>query len=201
MIPPQFRLAVVFAKLAKDHGHKILHANNPDLLTRDLGDALRKQKSILSDPNKSMLVTAYDILPIILEVKILTVATASKLGVPMRGRADIQILEDIIAAAEERNGGKYSKDIKATLEWTRALFSHPEIQDVLSMEMTAIETPKGPKDLFKFIGQLAGRSQDELARLSEFLRKAKTTSELIEQPKPEEKKPAPKKPGGKGPGA
>ena len=173
---PQIKLALIFTKIAKDHGHKILHANNPDLLTRDLGDAMKKQKDILCDPRKGMAITAYDVLPIILEVKILTVATAAQLKIDTKGKSDIQILEEIIAASEARQGGKYAKDIKGTLEWTRALFSHPEIQDVLKMEMTAIEAPKSLKDVTKFIRQLAGRSTDELARVSEFLKRAKDVS-------------------------
>lgn len=194
---PQLKLALLFTKLAKEHGHKILHANNPDLLTRDLGDALKKQKDILSDPRKSAIITAYDVLPIIVEVKILTVLTANKLGVSTKGLSVIQTLDAITAAADARNGGKYAKDIKATLEWTRALFSHPEIRDVLEMEMTDIALPKNPKDLLKFIGQLAGRSQDELARVSEFLRKAKTVGEDLAPPPTPEKKPAPKRKPGK----
>lgn len=190
---PQIKLAVMFAKLAKDHGHKVLHANNPDLLTRDLGDALKKQKQALSDPNKGAFFTAYDVLPLIAEVKILTFVTASKLGVPYMGRSDIEVLEDIIKASEARSGGKYSKDIKDTLEWTRKLFSHPEIQDVLAMEMTEISLPKNPKDVVKFFGQIVGRSQDELTRLTEFLRKAKST-DLFADDKPA----APKRRGGGG---
>lgn len=170
---PQIKLALVFGKIAKDHGPKLLHANNPDLLTRDLGYALKKQKDILSDPRKGMVMTAYDVLPIILEVKILSVATASKLGIPTKGKSDIQVLEDIIAASNARNGGKHAKDIVSTLEWTRALFAHPEIQDVLKMEMTEIESPKSLRGVLTFIGQLAGRSQDELVRVSEFLKRAK----------------------------
>lgn len=197
---PQIKLAVMFAKLAKDHGHKVLHANNPDLLTRDLGDALKKQKQALSDPNKGAFFTAYDVLPLIAEVKILTFVTAQKLGVSYMGRSDIEVLEDIIKASEARNGGKYSKDIKETLEWTRKLFSHPEIQDVLAMEMTEISIPKNPKDVVKFFGQIAGRSQDELTRLTEFLRKAKSTDLFADEEKPAQK-PARKPRGGKGPSA
>ncbi len=189
---PQIKLAVMFAKLAKDHGHKVLHANNPDLLTRDLGDALKKQKQALSDPNKGAFFTAYDVLPLIAEVKILTFVTANKLGVPYMGRTDIEVLEDIIKASEARSGGKYSKDIKETLEWTRKLFSHPEIQDVLAMEMTEVSLPKNPKDVVKFFGQIVGRSQDELTRLTEFLRKAKATDLFSED------KPAPKRRSGGG---
>ena len=184
---PQIKLAVMFAKLAKDHGHKVLHANNPDLLTRDLGDALKKQKQALSDPNKGAFFTAYDVLPLIAEVKILTFVTANKLGVAYMGRTDIEVLEDIIKASEARNGGKYAKDIKETLEWTRKLFSHPEIQDVLAMEMTEISLPKSPKDVVKFFGQIVGRSQDELTRLTEFLRKAKAT-DLFADEKPASKR-------------
>ena len=195
---PQLKLAVMFAKLAKNHGTKVLHVNNPDLLTRDLGDALKNQKEALSNPNTGAFFTAYDILPLIAEVKILTVITAYKLDVPYRGRPDIDVLEGIIKAAEARNGGKYAKDVKETLEWTRKLFSHPEIQDVLTMEMTEINVPKTPKDVLKFFGQISGRSQDELTRLSEFLRRAKMADTFLDQPV---KKPARKrKPssGGKG---
>jgi hypothetical protein len=192
---PQIKLALIFAKMAKDHGHKLLHANNPDLLTRDLGDAMRKQKDILSDPNKSSLFTAYDVLPVILEVKILSAAVAKKLDIDTKGKADITILEEIVEKSNERNGGKYATDIKGTLDWTRELFSNPEIQDVLKMEVTQIDRPKNIKDITKFFGQLAGRSQDELTRVSEFLRRAKEKKpEPKTEPKAEDKKDPPAPP-------
>jgi hypothetical protein len=209
MINP--KLALIFAKFAKDHGHKILQANNADLLARDLGDALKRQKQVLSDPNRNVLFTAYDVLPLILEVKVLTAVTANRMGVAAKGKSDIQVLEGIIAAGHARkNGAVYVRDIEATLEWTRRLFSHPEIQSVLSMEMTAIEAPKNPRDVMKFIIQLAGRSQDELSRLSEFLRTAKNLDDLppapetrpaahkAEEPAAPKKKPAPRKKPGTG---
>lgn len=198
---PQFRLAVLFAKFAKDHGHKVLHANNPDLLTRDLGMAMKQQKQVLSDPNKGAFFTAYDVLPLIAEVKILTFVTANKLGVPYMGRSDIEVLEGIIAAADARNGGKYAQDIKDTLEWTRKLFSHPEIQDVLAMEMTSVSIPKSPKDVMKFFGQIVGRSQDELTRLTEFLNKAKSSHLFEDTPKAQDKPQPKRRGGGKGPTA
>jgi len=170
---PQIKLALVFAKLAKDHGPKVLHSNNVDLLTKDLSNALIEQKNILSSPRKGAIMTAYEVLPVIAEVKILSVTVARKLDIDTKGKADIQILEEIIAKSEERNNGKYAQGIKDTLEWTRALFAHPEIQDVLKMEMTEIETPGSIKDVTKFIRQLAGRSQDELTRINEFLKHAK----------------------------
>lgn len=185
---PQIKLALIFAKMARDHGQKLLHSNNPGLLTKDLGDALKKQKDILSDPRKGMVMTAYDVLPIIIEVKIMTITVAKKLGIETKGKADINILEEIIAQSDVRDGGKYSKDIKDTLEWTRKLFANPEIQDVLKMEMTAIETPTGIGDVTKFIKQLASRSQDELTRVSEFLKRAKIASEEPKaEPKAEDK--------------
>lgn len=184
---PNFKLALVFARIAKDHGHKILHANNTPLLTRDLGEALANQKRVLSDPRKGMVMTAYDVLPVIVEVKLLTMAVAKKLDIDTKDKPMISILEEIVQKSEEAGNAKYAKGIKDTLEWTRALFSHPEIQDVLRMEMTEIESPKSVKDVFKFFGQLAGRSQDELTRVAEFLKKAKE----IDVPQNPEKKPEP----------
>lgn len=181
---PQIKLAIIFAKLAKDHGPKVLHSNNVDLLTKDLSNALVELKNILSSPRKGAFLTAYEVLPVIAEVKILSVAVAKKLEIDTKGKSDIQILEEIIQKSEERNDGKYAKGIKDTLEWTRALFAHPEMQDILKMEMTQIEKPSSLKDVTKFIRQMANRSQDELTRINEFLRYAK---EIEVPPKAEPK--------------
>ena len=195
---PQIKLAFLAAK----YGPKLLHLNNPDLLTRDLGDAMKKQKDALSDPAKGTIFTAYDVLPLIAEVKVMTFITANKLGVAYMGRSDIEVLEDIVKAAEARNGGKYAKDIKSTLEWTRKLFAHPEIQDALGMQMTEITLPKNIRDVTKFIGQIINRSQDEINRLNEFLRTAKATDLFAEDKPADDAKPAPKRGrGGKGPSA
>jgi hypothetical protein len=195
-IPPQLKLAMVFTNMARKHGPTILHANNPDLLTKDLGNAMREQKNVLSDPRKGAIMTAYDVLPIILEVKILSLAVAGKLEIDTKGKSTIAILDEIVQKSEERNGGKYAKDIKDTLEWTRALFANPEIQDVLKMEMTAIETPGNLRGLTKFFTSLASRSQDELTRVQEFLKRAKDvqTTPPQTQPPAADKKPEPPKP-------
>ncbi|MDE1151703.1 MAG: hypothetical protein PW788_04120 [Micavibrio sp.] len=199
-LPPQMKLAMIFAKMAQQHGSKILHSNNPDLLTKDLGNAMRQQKHILSDPAKGAIMTSYDVLPVILEVKILSVAVARKLDIDTKGKSTIAVLEEIVAKSEERNNGKYSAGIKETLDWTRKLFSHPEIQDILKMEMTEIEAPTGIKGVAKFFTQLAGRSQDELTRLQEFLKKAKEVQEVpptepkAQPAQKDDKKPEPPKP-------
>lgn len=187
-LPPQVKLALIFAQVAKDYGPILMHSNNVDLLTKDLGNAMKKQKDILSDPKKGMVMTSYDVAPAILEVKILSTWVANKLEIDTKGKSTIAVLDEIVAKSEERNAGKYSKDIKATLEWTRELFSHPEIQDVLKMEMTEIEKPNVTvKGLTKFFSQLAGRGQDELTRLNEFLKRAKEV-----QPKADDKQQTPK---------
>lgn len=171
MIP--IKLAFIFAKIAKDHGQKILHSNNIDLLTQDLSNALQKQKDILSDSKKSTLATAYDVLPAIIEVKILSLTVARKLGIDTKGRPVTDVLQDIAQAADARGSAKSAQGIKDTLDWTRALFANPEIQDVLKMEMPEIEKPSGPKDLTKFFVQLTSRSQGEFVRVQEFLKRAK----------------------------
>ena len=180
-LPPQLKLALLFGRVAKDYGPIVMHSNNADLLTKDLGNAMKKQKDILSDPKKGMLMTSYDVLPVILEVKLLSLWVANKLEVDTKGKSTIAILDEVVAKAEERNGAKYAKDIKDTLEWTRKLFSNPEIQDVLKMEMTP---SANLKSITKFFSQLTSRSQDELTRLNEFLKRAKEVSQ--------EEPPAPK---------
>lgn len=201
-LPPQLKLALLFGRVAKDYGPIVMHSNNADLLTKDLGNAMKKQKDILSDPKKGMIMTSYDVLPVILEVKLLSLWVASKLEVDTKGKSTIAILDEVVAKAEERNGGKYAKDIKGTLEWTRTLFSNPEIQDVLKMEMTGIDTPSANlKSITKFFSQLAGRSQDELTRLNEFLKRAKEVSQEPPAPKAEPQVKAPEAPKSEAPQA
>ncbi len=63
------------------------------------------------------------------------------------------------------------------------------------MEVTQIDRPKNIKEITKFFGQLAGRSQDELTRVSEFLRRAKEKKpEPKTEPKAEDKKDPPSPP-------
>lgn len=205
LIPPQYKLMLVFAKMAKDHGPKLLHSNNPDLLTKDLSDAMRRQKQILSDPGKGVIMTSYEALSVILEVKILSTVLASKLGIETKGKPTITVLEEIVQKAQERNNGKYAKGITETLDWTRKLFADPDIQDILQMPMTEIESPGlSMKGIARFFTSLASRSQDELVRVQEFLKRAKaagqdippaqTATPAAEDKKPEDKKPEPPKP-------
>lgn len=207
LIPPQYKLMLVFAKMAKDHGPKLLHSNNPDLLTKDLSDAMRRQKAILSDPRKGVIMTSYEALSVILEVKILSTVLASKLDIDTKGKATINVLEEIAQKAQERNGGKFSKGITETLDWTRKLFADPDIQDILQMPMTEIESPDlSLRGIAKFFTSLAGRSQDELVRVQEFLKRAKdagqdippaptaTATPAAKEEKPGDKKPEPPKP-------
>lgn len=172
---PYVKLALVFSKLAKQHGHKVLHGGNIDLLTKDLGDALRRQKKLITDPDMGTIETAYEALPVIAEVKILTVAVAKKLDIDTKGKSATTVLEDIVAATEARNS-KAADEIKNSLAWTRTFFAHPEIQEIMSAELIAIEKPRGLGDLGGFgraAQQSAQRAMQELARLQKFLSTAK----------------------------
>lgn len=173
---PKFKLGLIFANIARKHGGKVLHANNPALLIHDLGEALRQQRNVLSDPRKGMAITAYDVLPAVIEVKILTMVTAKSLNIDTKGKADIQILEEIVEKAKENNYTKYAKEIEETLDWTRKLFANPEIQDVLATPMTELDTPKNLSDVTKFITSLGKRSVDEVTRLNEFVKRMKDSS-------------------------
>lgn len=170
---PQLKLALIFAQFAKNHGSKVLHANSVDLLTTDLGNALQKQKDILADRDKGVIMTAYDVLPVILEVKLLTTVVAKKLGIDTKDKPSIAILEEIIQKSEERGEAERVQKIKSTLEWTRDLFEQPEIQKVLEMDMTEIEKPGGIKGVGRFFKQVGGRGMDELNRVQEFLKRTK----------------------------
>lgn len=184
-MPPNFKLALIFAKLAKQHSGTVLHGGNADLLTKDLGDALRRQKKIILDPDMGVLETAYEALPVIAEVKILTFAVSKKLDIETKGKPAITILEEIVQKTEERSS-QSAKEIKAALEWTREFFSQPEIQEILKAEFVEIEAPASWKD-FKGMGKSAKQGTQRLAqefsRLHDFLKTAKKPPAQDNSPK------------------
>lgn len=178
------KLAATFAKLAQKHGYKVMHSSNVDLLTADLGDALRRQKKAMQDPDLGIFETAYEVLPIIAEVKILTVAVSRKLGLDTANKSTIEVLEEIVASAENRNS-RSATQIKNTLEWTRDFFSQPEIQEILKADLIEVEAPTSWRD-FAGMGRSAlqgtQRAAQEFGRLQEFLRKAKDPIEKKNPP-------------------
>lgn len=169
----QLKLLALFAKLAYKHGNKIIHATDNDMLVADLGKSLKEQQAIMSNDRVHSAFIAYDLLSQLVEVKALTVAVGAKLGIPVRGRKDIEILEEIVSTYDNIGKQKYTTDIRDNLEWTRKLYAAPEIQEVLNMEMTDIEKPKSLKGITTFFTQLAGRSKDEVVRLKTFLDRTK----------------------------
>ncbi len=183
LIPPQLKMAFMFAGIVRDYGPILLHLNKPELLTKDLSDAMRAQKSALSDPAKGVLMTASEVFPVILKVKVLSTLVANKLGID-KSKSAIEKLEGIVRISEENGNGQFSKGIKDTLGWTRALFADPDIQAVLKMPMTELEAPDlTVRGVTKSIMSLAGRAQDEFIRVQEFLKAAKDIKEAPEAPK------------------
>ena len=183
LIPPQLKMAFMFAGIVRDYGPILLHLNKPELLTKDLSDAKRAQKSALSDPAKGVLMTASEVFPVILKVKVLSTLVANKLGID-KSKSAIEKLEGIVRISEENGNGQFSKGIKDTLGWTRALFADPDIQAVLKMPMTELEAPDlTVRGVTKSIMSLAGRAQDEFIRVQEFLKAAKDIKEAPEAPK------------------
>ena len=182
---PDTGSALLFSKLAKRHGGTILHGGNIDLLTKDLGDALRRQKKIIQDPDLGVLETAYEALPVIAEVKVLTVAVSKKMGLDTTGKSTIGVLEDIVLKTEARNSVA-AQEIKSTLAWTRDFFAQPEIQEILAADLIRIEAPTSWKDL-KGLGNSAlqggQRLMQEFSRLHDFLKKAKEAPEKKISPK------------------
>lgn len=185
LIPPQLKIAFTVAGVLRDYGPILLHLNKPELLTRDLSDAMRKQKQVLSDPGKGVILTASEVLPVIVKVKVLSTLVANRLDIDTKGKPAIDILEEIVAKSEANGHGQFSKGIKDTLGWTRALFNDPDIQAVLKMPVTELESPNlTVSGVSRFVMSLGTRTQDEFIRAQEFLKAAREIKE------PESQKPA-----------
>lgn len=174
-MPNYIKLAMIFTKLAQRHGSKVLHGGNIDMLTRDLGDALRRQKKAITDPDLNIIETASEALPVMAEVKVLTLAVTKKLGLDTKGKSSTEVLEEILAVTEGRNSNA-AAEIKASLEWTRAFNAIPEVQEIQKAELIQIELPKGFTDIFgmgKTLQQSAQRVGQEYERLLAYLERAK----------------------------
>jgi len=184
-------MAFLVANILRDYGPILVHLNKPELLTRDLSDAMRAQKQALSDPGKGVIMTASEVFPIILKVKVLSTLVGNKLGVD-NSLAPIEKLEEIVRVSEAKGNAQFSQGIKDTLGWTRALFADPDIQAVLKMPMTELEAPDlTVKGVTKSLMSVVGRAQDEFIRVQEFLKAAKVIKEP-EAPKPATSPEAPK---------
>jgi hypothetical protein len=184
-MPPYIKLAIVFTKLAKQHGTKLIHGGDLDLLTKDLGDALRRQKKVILDADLGAFETAYEALPVIAEVKILTMAVCKKLSVETKGKSASVILAEIVEKTEAR-GSQSAAEIKNTLAWAGDFFDQPEIKEILQADLIEVKKPTGWTDfkgMGKSVQQSAQRISQEFTRLSKFLEKAKKVQDQKNQPK------------------
>jgi hypothetical protein len=164
---------MMFCRLAAKHGPKVLHMNNNNLLVQDLSDAMEEQKAVLTNPRQGSILTAYDVLPVIAEVKIMSHIVAYKFGIDTKDKPAIQVLDEIAAKAEEQGYTTEVAGMKRSLDWTRDLFTHPEIQSVMKMDVTGIEKPQSIGDLRETLKQIASRAQQEVVRVDEFLKRVK----------------------------
>lgn len=188
-------LATMFVKAAQKHGKKVMHLGDAGLLTRDLGKALKEQHKILCRPDLGTIETVKDLLPQLAEVKVLTYAVTKKLDIDTAGKSPIAVFEEIIAKNEER-GSSAANDIKSSLGWMKAFFSHPEVQDLLKEESVRIDRPKSIKEALTTVFQVTAKVDQEVTRLHNFLKVAKSADFDVPPTasKPEDKKEPPKPP-------
>lgn len=168
-----FRLVTIFAKLAKNYGRQVMHANDKQQSVQDLAAALTRQRHILTDEGMGSWMTAYEVLPVVLEVKLLTLNTARQFGISTKGKESIDVIEEITKAAAKSGDKKGAAKMRENLKWTRKLYAHPEIADILSKDMTDIDLPKSPRQIGTFFKQVASRASDEYTRVDQFLKKTK----------------------------
>jgi len=183
---PKITLLYALAKAMKEHAPKVMHVNNINLLTEDLGQALKKQKAALEDPDAGTFETLYDMIGAVAETRVLMHAVAYKLDIDTAGRKPATILQDIIDKTEERNSPA-AKEIIETMEWSQKFFSRPEIAELFADETVEIPMPKDLKslgDTFKSVGKRAGQ---EASRIHRFLKVAKGTANKPETKEPEAK--------------
>ncbi len=186
-------LALAFGKAVRKHGAKVLHLGDVNMLTRDLGKALKEQHKTLKNPDLGTIETMKDLVPQLAEVKVLMYAVTKKLGIDTKGKAPFTVLEEIVTTTETNNSTA-AKDIKEQLGWIKTFFNNDDVKALLSDQSIAVEMPKSITGIFTTAMQLGSRVEQEISRLHNFMKIAKSTdfSDPPANPTAEEKKDPPK---------
>lgn len=166
------KLVMAFTYFAKKYGSKLLSLNNPEACAGFLGAALRDQRKIIEDDDSGTLITLYDSLERLLEIKVLMHWTAAKMKIPTKGQAPAVIMSQIAEKCHVDNE-KASQDIKETLKWAQTFFSRPDVQEIFSEADIEVIIPKNPLHFHKTIISLGMRIQQEAERLHKVLSVAK----------------------------
>ncbi|MBL1147659.1 MAG: hypothetical protein HND56_12445 [Pseudomonadota bacterium] len=191
---PKFTLAklgITFAKAVSKHRKKILHVGDVELLVRDLGQALNDQHHTLINPRNSTIETAYEILPQMAEVRVLTGVVRKHLNIDPK-KDQVEAMKEIVEKMEAE-GSDAADDIKDNLKWLDEFYSSDEAKELMSMEVTEVETPGGLLDYkgaFKTVKQAASRAFDETMKAHKFMSLAKKFEEMQRREKREAEKAA-----------
>lgn len=191
---PKFTLAklgLTFAKAVSKHRKKILHVGDVELLVRDLGQALNDQHHTLINPRNSTIETAYDILPQMAEVRVLTGVVRKHLDIDPK-KDHVDALKEIVEKMEAQ-GSDAADDIKDNLKWLDEFYSTDEAKELMTMEVTEVETPKSLLDYkgaLKTVTQAAGRAFDETVKAHKFMTLAKKFEEMQRREKRDAEKSA-----------
>ncbi|TNE32202.1 MAG: hypothetical protein EP349_02320 [Alphaproteobacteria bacterium] len=191
---PKFTLAklgITFAKAVSKHRKKILHVGDVELLVRDLGQALNDQHHTLINPRNSTIETAYEILPQMAEVRVLTGVVRKHLNIDPQ-KDHVEALKEVVEKMEAE-GSDAADDIKDNLKWLDEFYSSDEAKELMTMEVTEVETPGGLLDYkgaFKTVKQAASRAFDETMKAHKFMSLAKKFEEMQRREKREAEKAA-----------
>lgn len=174
------KLGLTFVKAVSKHRKKILHIADAELLVRDLGHALNEQHQTLTNPRNSTIETAYEIVPQIAEVRVLTNVIAKHLNIDTKDKDHSDILKEIVDQMEAKDSDA-AEDIKQNLKWLDEFYSSDEAKELMEMDVTEIETPSGVLDYkgaFKAVTQTASRAFEETQKAHKFMSLAKKFQEM-----------------------
>lgn len=185
------KLGITFAKAVSKHRKKILHVGDVELLVRDLGQALNDQHHTLINPRNSTIETAYEILPQMAEVRVLTGVVRKHLDIDPK-KDHVEALKEVVEKMEAQ-GSDAADDIKDNLKWLDEFYSSDEAKELMTMEVTEVETPKGLLDYkgaLKTVTQAASRAFDETMKAHKFMSLAKKFEDMQRREKRDAEKSA-----------
>ena len=198
------KLGITFGKAVLKHREKILHITDVELLVRDLGSALDEQKNMLTNPRNSTIETAFELLPQIAEVRVLTNVIAAQLKLETKDKDHLDVLKDIVEEMAKVDSNS-AFDIKNNLSWMEEFYSIPEVNDLMSNDIGEIEVPSSIFDIKgagKMLSDGISKAFDKTQQYHKYMQLAKKFEQMQKRKlaeKENNKKPPEDKKGGKGP--
>tara|TARA_B100000686_G_C16792124_1_gene979449 strand:+ start:549 stop:1130 length:582 start_codon:yes stop_codon:yes gene_type:complete len=159
--------------LLEKHGGKIAHLNKAPVTAKALGESLKELREQWEDKSSQPLITMYNSIEVLVEIKFFMARTNKNLELDTSGMTTFQNLQAIVEAMEDKGRNDAVRDIRDTLDWSRAFFAREDVQNILDKTSLDTSLPKNLMDVPRFGKNLLLEITGEAKRIYDLVNAAK----------------------------